>query len=604
VGRERWLPLDGAGFDVDALACHARCRVSFGFPWGLLALGALAPLVAAYFLRRRQKPVVVSALFLWRTPRPRAEAGPRFERFTREASLLLEALAVIAVALFLADVRFGDAARMRHLVLVVDGSLSMSARGPDGVTVLEQARREAAKQVEALDATQVTVLASGLAPRMLAGPEAEPSRALSALESFQSQGADHDPVPTLIWAQELAGAGRHVVFLTDVAPENAALVPASVRWVGLGTGRDNVALVSAQRRDEDGTATVTLRVARFGAGPQEVAARVRAEPGPGAKAGTERVERVRLPDEGTATVRLTFQGAGDVEVSLPDDALPEDGRVRLPPAPMRPVAVSLAEGLAPPERQAVERFLAVAPEVQRGAKEGTPEGETLLIGPRGTDARVTVGAAGTLRTFVGPFFSEKGHPLLDDVQLGGVRWTAGDSPPGRPLMTAGEAVLMSEEEGGRLHVNVDLARSNVQRVAAWPVLLGNVVREARRTREGFPRRQLTLGEPLSVVTVAGARYTLKGPGGSRPIFGAGAVDLPPPAGPGRYVLERDGEAVDAAEVLALDARESDLRGRGSADVPARESGEDEARDAPGRARWPLVLLLAALVADFYVTRRV
>ncbi|MFP2911491.1 hypothetical protein ACLESD_41990, partial [Pyxidicoccus sp. 3LFB2] len=75
------------------------------------------------------------------------------------------------------------------------------------------------------------------------------------------------------------------------------------------------------------------------------------------------------------------------------------------------------------------------------------------------------------------------------------------------------------------------------------------------------------------------------------------------SGPGHYVLEREGDAVDTAEVLALDARESDLRGRGSADVPARESGDDEERGAPGRSRWPLVLLLAALVADFYVTRR-
>jgi hypothetical protein len=32
--------------------------MSFGFPWGLLALGALVPLVAAYFLRRKQTPVI------------------------------------------------------------------------------------------------------------------------------------------------------------------------------------------------------------------------------------------------------------------------------------------------------------------------------------------------------------------------------------------------------------------------------------------------------------------------------------------------------------------------------------------------------------------
>ncbi|NTX11718.1 BatA domain-containing protein [Myxococcus sp. CA056] len=576
--------------------------MSFGFPWGLLALGALVPLVAAYFLRRRQKPVVVSALFLWRTPRPRAEAGPRWERFTREASLLLEALAVIAAALYLADVRLGEAARTKHLVLVVDGSLSMSARGPDGVTVLELARREAAKRVEDEAATRVTVLATGLSPRVVAGPEAEPSRALAALESFQSRGADHDPMPTLLWAQELAGAGKHVAFFTDAAPVEGLVIPAPVRWTALGTARENVAFVSAQRKDDGGTATVTLRVARFGAAPESVSVRLRALPGPDAKQGTERVEKVSLQGEGSATVRLTFQNAGDVEVSLPDDALLEDGQARLTASPTRPLAVSLAQGLGPLERDALERFLAASPDVARDGAAG----ETLLMGPRGTDAKVTVGATGKVRTFVGPFFSEKGHPLLDDVQLAGVRWSAGENPPGHPLITAGDAVLVSEEDDGRLHLNVDLARSNVQRVSAWPVLLGNVVRESRRAREGFVRRQLTLGEPLQLVTLPGKRYTLTGPSGSKPVFGAGAVSLPPPAMPGRYVLERDGaDGVDAAEVLALDARESDLRGRGRADVPARESGDDEARaNASDRARWPLVLLLLALVGDFYVTRRV
>jgi hypothetical protein len=573
--------------------------MSFGFPWGLLALGALVPLVAAYFLRRKQKPVVVSALFLWRTPRPRAEAGPRFERFTREASLLLEVLAVVAAALFLADVRLGGDARARHLVLVVDGSLSLSARGPDGEPVLEKVRAEAARRVEEERATQVTVLASGTVPRVLAGPEAEPSRALAALESFQALGADHDVAPTLLWAQELAGPGRRVHFLTDAPPAPTVAVPGAVRWTALGTPRDNVALVSAWRRDEGTTATVTLRVARFGAGPEATEVRLVARPGPGAKEGTERRERVPLPEEGAATLRLTFENAGDVEVSLPPDALPEDGEARLPPAPERRVRVALAEGLDAPARSALERFLSVSPEVVQG-----PGEDAWVLGPRGSDARVTVGAGGTVRTFVGPFFAEKGHPLLDDVQLGGVRWAAGsEAPPGRPLVTAADVVLLSEEEG-HVHLNVDLSRSNVQRTPAWPVLLGNVLREARRSQEGFPRRQLSLGEPLAVVTVAGARYTLEGPGGDKPLFGAGALALPPPAVPGRYVLERDGEPVDAVEVLALDARESDLRGRGEGDRPAQSEGEDSGgASSSGRARWPLVVLLAALLADFHLTRR-
>jgi len=571
--------------------------VSFGFPWGLLALGALVPLAAAYFLRRRQKPVTVSALFLWRTPRPRAEAGPRFERFTREASLLLEVLAVVAAALFLADVRFGDDTRARHVVLVVDGSLSLSARGPEGVTVLERVRREAARRVEEERATRVTVLATGSVPRAIAGPEAEPSKALGALESFQALGADHDATATLLWAQELAGPGRWVHFFTDAMPAEGAVVPPAVRWTALGAARDNVALVSAQRRDEGTKATVTLRVARFG-GAEAVEVRVRAQPGAGAKEGTEQREVMRLPAEGAATVRLTFENAGDVEVMLPEDALPEDGQARLVPSVVRPVRVALAEGLEAQARQALERFLAVAPEVEMGAGEGA-----LLIGPRGTDARVTVGAGGTMRTFLGPFFSEKGHPLLDDVQLAGVRWTAGDNPPGRALITAGDAVLVSDEEG-RVHLNLELARSNLQRTPAWPVLLGNMLREAQRAREGFPRRQLTLGEPLPVVTQPGARYTLVGPLGERPVFGAGTLTLPAPLVPGRYTLERDGEPVDVTEVLALDARESDLRGRGSGERQAEFEEKDEgSAGSPGRARWPLLVLLGALLADFYVTRR-
>ncbi|WP_434383838.1 BatA domain-containing protein [Melittangium boletus] len=573
--------------------------MSFGFPWGLLALGALVPLVAAYFLKRKQKPVVVSALFLWRTPRPRAEAGPRFERFTREASLLLEVLAVVAAALFLADVRLGGEGRARHVVLVVDGSLSVSARGADGRTVLEKVRGAAARRVEEEGATRVTVVVSGTVPRVLAGPEAPASQALAALESFQARGSDHDVAPTLLWARELAGPGEAVHLLTDAPPPADVPVPEAVRWTALGEPRDNVALVSAWRRDEGSTATVTLRVARFGAGPEETEVRVVARPGPGAKEGTERRERVRLPDEGAVTLRLTFEDAGDVEVSLPPDALPEDGAVHLPPAPERPVRVALAEGLAAPARTALERFLAVAPGVDLTPGEGALE-----MGPRDSDARLTVGATGAVRTYVGPFFTEKNHPLLDDVHLGGVRWAAGaEAPPGRALMTVGKGVLVSEEDG-RVHLNLDLTRSNVQRTPAWPVLLGNVLREARRAREGFVQRQSPLGESLSVVTRAGARYTLVGPGGARPLFGVGALSLPPPEAPGRYVLERDGTGVDAVQVLPLDPRESDLRTRGAGDVAARGVTPTRAAGASeGRASWPLWVLLAALLADFHLTRR-
>src|SRR5581483_1147769 len=175
-----------------------------------------------------------------------------------------------------------------------------------------------------------------------------------------------------------------------------------------------------------------------------------------------------------------------------------------------------------------------------------------------------------LKSYLGPFFAQKGHPLLEDVQLSGAIWTAGaQNPPGRPLMTAGEAVLISEEDDGSLHFNLDLSRSNVQRTVAWPVLVSNLVRRARVRQPGLPRKQLMLGEDFPVTTAPGARYVLKGPNGvERPVLGVGPVTLPAVAVPGRWALLKEGKEIDALEVLPLDPHESDLRTRGPYEVKA------------------------------------
>mgnify|MGYP000935841950 CR=1 FL=1 len=142
--------------------------MSLGFPLGLLALLAVPAVVAAYFLRRKQPPRLVSALFLWRTPDQRAEAGPRFERFSREVSLALETLALVAAALFLADARCGETARRTHVVVVVDGSLSMLA-SKGGRTAADAARDAIAALVKSEDASVLTIIETGPKPRLLAG---------------------------------------------------------------------------------------------------------------------------------------------------------------------------------------------------------------------------------------------------------------------------------------------------------------------------------------------------------------------------------------------------------------------------------------------------
>src|SRR5439155_3076167 len=120
-----------------------------------------------------------------------------------------------------------------------------------------------------------------------------------------------------------------------------------------------------------------------------------------------------------------------------------------------------------------------------------------------------------------------------------------------------------------------------------------------------PRRHLMLGEDIPVTTTPGARYVLRSASGvERAVLGVGPVMLPPASAPGRWTLLRDGQEVDALEVLPLDARESDLRTRGpfAVKASATEGLASIALQQP-RSMWPLVLLLALVLVDFWVTAR-
>lgn len=565
--------------------------MSLGFPLGLLALLAVPAVVAAYFLRRKQPPRLVSALFLWRTPDQRAEAGPRFERFSRELSLALETLALIAMALFLADARCGETAKRTHVVVVVDGSLSMRATH-GGKTSADAARDAIAALVKSEDASVLTIIESGPKPRLLAGPQLDVARALSALEKWEPSQPSHDPSPALLLAKELSTVSKQRLhFFTD-GPIGELVVPPEVHGRSVGARLENVAFLSAQRRDENAVATVTVRVANFTDAPRSVEV--------GFTAGAQKeTQKVSISSGGTALVRVSMRTLEAIEVRLPDDALLEDGRITLLPAPMPTLHARFESDLDLLTKATIGKALRIVENVDFS------EPAELVVGGRDSKASVRIGAAVPLTSFVGPFFAQKTHPLLDDVQLGGVVWTAGANPPGQPLLSAGAVVLLSEDDDGTLHFNLDVSRSNVQRSVAWPVLWGNVVRRARSSKEGFPRRQVHVGEDVALVTAAGATWALAGPDGTkRPVLGVGVLSVPPLSPPGTWKLERDGKTVDTVEVLALDAHESDLRDRGpwSVDAAKTDALASLGSDRP-RAWWWVALVLPLLLLDFWLTAR-
>src|SRR5689334_17055887 len=107
----------GAGSVIDLLA-----------PGGLALLGLLAPLIVLYILKIRRNRRVVSSTWLWATAQRDLMARSPFKRLILQLPLILQALALIGLALALArPATRGRELTGDHVAIVIDASASMSA---------------------------------------------------------------------------------------------------------------------------------------------------------------------------------------------------------------------------------------------------------------------------------------------------------------------------------------------------------------------------------------------------------------------------------------------------------------------------------------------
>ncbi|HEY3496474.1 MAG TPA: BatA domain-containing protein, partial [Polyangiaceae bacterium] len=120
-------------------------------PLGLALLGLLVPLILLYVLKIRRERLRVPSIWLWRSAERDLLARQPFRRLVPYVSLILEALALLCLALASArPVTRGGQLDSDHLAIVIDGSASMLAVGPDGRTRIARAREAAHAAVRRL----------------------------------------------------------------------------------------------------------------------------------------------------------------------------------------------------------------------------------------------------------------------------------------------------------------------------------------------------------------------------------------------------------------------------------------------------------------------
>jgi hypothetical protein len=627
--------------------------ISLLAPIGLFALLALPVIVVLHMRRTTPRPLTVPSLRFWLVAEPAQTRRTRWRRPPFSWLLLLQLLAAAALAVALArpaTSRALDALGIdlrtdpRHLLLLLDGSTSMSATGPDGRTRFEAARAEALDRLAGLqEGDAATVLLMGTQVTTLGATDAASLDLLrERVATLPLPGGQADLDGALALAADLVLPGREndAVVVSDGAvaadPATVAALGAPVAFAAVGGDAANAAVVAVTARTDPAAPDAPLlyaRVANFGpdsvnapavlladgleAGRQDVAlpANGSAELGwrlpPGASEATVRLEHPdALPADNAATLPLAGSDALSLRILLVSDipsplarvlaAIPgarlqsEAGDRLEDPAPLGGFDLVVLEGVvAPPEALARLQtpLLVVAP----------PAG-----GPVPVEGTMAAPEIERLRA---------GDPLLDGVDLAGAAF--GDAPLLAPLagreevVGAAEGPLVARETVAGQPAVVfafDPIASNLPRRVAFPILVANAVSEL--APPPLPATS-PLGEPLTISPRAGVAVVEVAP----PTGEAVALPVPAPASggsrpevlfaatgaPGAYrVTERDANGAETGSgrfvVNAGHPRESDLRpnpglpaalAEGRANAPAAGAPESALSQL-----WPLLALLA------------
>lgn len=579
-----------------------------GAPAALWWLVLVPLVVLLYMLRARREPRVVSSTLLWeRAVRDLAARMP-VRRFERNLLLLLQVLAIAALALALARPSIalpgltGDG-----VVLVVDTSASMQATDVQP-SRLAAAQQQARTLLAGLSSRQpVALITAGARPVLLVEFTTNHAALGRALDRLRASDAGDSIAEALTLAGSLRAHGRAaaVHLFSDRPPSDPR-----VTWHRIGRGAPNAAVTAAHARtDALGRTRLLVRVEAFGGSFPDRALAV--------ALGERTVARRTLsldPETPQTVVFELGEVGGQLAVTLEGrDALAADDRA---------VAVAgrewlprvLVVGAENPVLDSVLRAVPlagalrtdkVAPSEWGGANvvvlDGVPPlelppGAYLLIGTVGVNLPVRIEGSAyeqVVRTVSGT------HRVTRMADLLGIR--VGEAMAIRPqagsVLAEGDVPLVWVYEGQGIRAVVLpflLAASDLPTKAAFPVLIANAM-------DWLAGGGLVITPGATPVSLAGSwrQAWLHGPeGGPQQVLSRdGTFLLPPFDRVGTYHLRT--EAWERRWVVpAVDRRESDLE-------VAPFVGSTTA--APGRlpahillAPWLLGIALTLIVAEWWL----
>ena len=221
----------------------------------LLFFGAVPLILFLHSLKPKGLKVSTTTLFLWeRVLKQRPLATRIGWLFRKNLLLILQILAACLLIAALADpslLHFG--APSGDMVVVVDLSASMKARGPSG-TRFEAARKEFLSLVDELSSGQkMMLIGAGAQTRLIVPFTADKQRLRDAGRSMVATDVSGRIKEAILFAHAFLkrGSPDHVVVISDGAfagAEDFARQAAHLRFIKVDGGRDNVGIVGFEVR--------------------------------------------------------------------------------------------------------------------------------------------------------------------------------------------------------------------------------------------------------------------------------------------------------------------------------------------------------------------
>jgi hypothetical protein len=624
-------------------------------PGGLFLALLLGPLIVLYILKIQRRRRTVASTWLWVTAQRDLMARAPFKRFLAQVPLIVQALAIAALAMALAR----PATRGRdfagdHVAIILDTSASMSALSPgaDGatkVTRLDLAKRAAHDLLSALaPGSDALVLEAARDVRVLSPLDRDLTRVGAAVDRATVREVEGDlgqAVALAVDRLQKLGGTRRLVVLTDgnLAHPTAisgAAIPVEVITVGAPV--DNAAIVRVDVRSGKSPTSAAeqvqafLVVANFGDKPRDLYVTMREENASDVLASRRVVvqpgERLPMPLEFRPTPGDYRKGLV-FEIS-PHDAMPVDdvayGRVpagdRLPvflagasPWVERALAadgsVDLRTGTVAELTQGAGIDLDTFVVVDGACPASPPGGDLLVLHPPPGRCAGTLVGAGVEHPEITSW--ENGDARMRFLTLDGVHVARANllAPEGasQDLVRAREGTLVSDISTSTRTatlVGFDPGESDWPLKASFVLFVRNLLELARIHRTHGITGPAHAGEPMQVSVPASAREVVAtGPGGERLSVSqrGGLAVLPDTARAGFYRVTWQGEQPGSTlvPVNLASAAESDLSQRALPIEPGKVTVSAAAPAAAHRDHtWILALLALGLVVFdvWYFTR--